>query len=689
MSEQASTNNIDISAEQSNDMAMESQNATPRQRPARYRTRTSVAPTPLSSTQSSPSSLDMPRPPISGGVDYFTRRPTQGLQTPLQQRRYTPTPTNELNSAGFMVPQHNFGNVNHPILGPRENRRSYAAPIGSSQSPLSPENHHSRRQVVQAQMDNVNRRSSSIRSPITQRYSASSDLRVPLPSEQVPAQRMYGGASGFGYTGNDRSTLPSQRQQAPHISSSNRQNISSLHGPGARMINVPQTQNHSTVGSLARSPKPVTNQHASMRMLPPMDFGTSSRNNLSQSNVVESISMPNFDVGAAPPRGHRRNKTTVSHLSDVYTRNAPHDNGAKTIRAVGGDIDMKVSNSKRATLPAFSFGSSAADLDELTNNIDGFADMNLEEKIPTRSSRPNEQRGKAPRPKHEHMQSNDSSSTVASDSWNVVDPTSAPPKKETGLRFDLETGMPSVVGASFMRPETLTSTEARRRYPLDEFVHAIQAGKKHGVRGNDFAYPKGTPSVKKHVRFASHSDYAPSMHYPSGSEDSTASTRAKIDLVKYAGSANDRRTGRAVLQRKGKDKRTTVMPRSALKTPAKQQNNPSGTGEERTRKAGEKDQQHKRHKHSSSLDLLSRASDSVIKFVAARAGIAPVQKDGALDRGFQFPARDDEQRVSSTPDLREIGGKKGSSRKRSGSLSRLLEGFGLKKPTKDNRDDDE
>ncbi|CAO2648305.1 Nn.00g075720.m01.CDS01 [Neocucurbitaria sp. VM-36] len=732
-----------------------------KERPTRYRKRTPVAPTsPLVGQQPSTSSDEMPSSSARGFDDY-ARIMTNRMTAPVSQtqRPRSVSLSSVPYSAGFDASQLN---LNDPFVGTRDTQYSYG--IAGGFSPLSPANRVTFPQAPGNQ--NAVYPISILWSPSFNTGQPTSPLpNMPLhtnfetrwptmPLQHLPSQHAQLRPTGYTYHGNDRTTLPSQ--QLSH-SLLNYQNMPSRHGSGPRMINIPPPVNYPTVDGVARPPTPYTNQDASMPMPPLVGFGMPGRKDFSENKTFESISIPDSSIGGMSSHGHRRNKTTISKIEDIGEWKAPAKNtrqGASELCAVGHQFGAKSSVSGHKTLPAFSFGAVPMNF---VNNVKGvkgannsiLAPQKIDQKLPRHAVLDNKRRAAPTSAKsstnpsygsshmlrrrhslsnlkkpivsmshaHEYKMSNDSNSTVASDSWSTFSSEITSPKKEVGLKFDLHTGLTTQVDAMSLKknnagfdlrksPAGMTSTEARHIYPLDAFV---SAGREHGVNTFDFAYASGTPPSKKHVRFASRSDHAPSLHFSSSSNDSTASTRVLIDLDEYDERMADGRKIRAISTANGKEEdEMTILPATTYKPPKKQliaetengliiretptndpsmkyQNNyidtnadgkfPNSNGANEFLKQGEHQLPPKQHKRSS---FFRRASDSLHKFAAAHAGMTPVRDDGdILNRGPQPSTRAVEQRVSSMPILRP-NEDEGNRPKRRSSFGRILERFGGK-----------
>ncbi|KAJ4369672.1 hypothetical protein N0V83_005434 [Neocucurbitaria cava] len=596
---------------------MDSQGTTPKQRPARYRQRTQLAPnTPVIADQTSALSQQM-----SSSAARSSNNPAGsqavGLTTPLFQGQpgYPPPLQFQSYHQGFEASQfhlnNQFGNI----------RYSYPMPGGSSRMSAIPQNQFPQTSGYQHSIGGQSTASWNPNFTITglpsPQHNQQLDARWPSqplqPVHHHPSQYAQFRATGYYHDGNDRMSLPSQQYVLPPRPAFSNHHSMLPHNPGSRsrMINIRPPMNYPTADGLARPPTPYTNHHASIPTPALTGFGMPGGKGFSENKELKSSSTSNPNVTTTAPRGHRRNKPTISKLEDVGVQQVPRKSD---------DRDLKINS----------------------------ADM--------------------------------------------------------------------------------SSTQARETYPLDEFV---PAGAEHDVDTFDLAYTSSAQRGKKHVRFASHSDHAPSTHYPSGSEDTTASTRSTIDLGEYKEPVGSGRTIFAVPRQTPKADRddTFLLPTTTYKPPGKhitaetdKQNitqiptleNKSVTDLNRSLYTtanksvinlpsynynehadtnpnsvahNQHDQPTQKHTRSASLSsVLRRATNGLQRFAAARAGMAPVRDDNrggaVLDRGFQFPARGAEQsarvlRSTASEECdkgEEIG--KGKGRERRVSFGRVLERFG-------------
>lgn len=607
---------------------MDSQGTNPKQRPAQYRQRTQLAPnTPVIADQTSALSQQMTSSAARSSNNPAGSQAV-GLNTPSFQGQpgYPPLLQFQSYHQGFEAsqvhPNNQFGNI----------RYSYPMPGGPSRTSAIPQNQFPQTSGYQHFMGgqgamswgpsfNTELPSPLLHNPLhNQQFDARWSSQPVQPVRNHPSQYAQLRATGYNHDGNDRMSLPSQQHLPPPAPAfSNYHNMLPQNpGPKSRMIKIPPPVNYPTVDGLARPPTPYTNRHASLPMPALTGFGMPGRKGFSEDKDLKSSNTSNLAVATTAPRGHRRNKPTISKLADAGLQTAPRKDDGRDIK-----ID----------------------------------------------------------------------------------------------------------------PSRMTATEARVAYPLDEFIHA---GAEHDIDTFDFAYTPGIARGKKHVRFASHSDHAPSMHYPSASEDSKASTGSTLDLDEYKEPMGNGRTIRAVQRKAPKADRddTFLLPATIYKPPEKhitaetnKQNitrittpaNKSVTDLNRSlyktaNKSAidlsssynynehaddnphsgahtQQDQPTRKHMRSASLSsVLRRATNGLQRFAAARAGMAPVRDDdrggAVLDRGFQFPAREVEQaRVLSVRVERratseegdkgdDIGKGKGMGHEWRDSFGRVLERFG-------------
>ncbi|KAI8943721.1 hypothetical protein NX059_001700 [Plenodomus lindquistii] len=220
--------------------------------------------------------------------------------------------------------------------------------------------------------------------------------------------------------------------------------------------------------------------------------------------VASPLKIPRFQI-------HRRNEMTVSSASEV---------------------SMLLPSSSGNPLPTFTFGSSGVVPGTGSVSLESFFDLSntatssfhdgYASKVPDSMTQDVAELSESPADDDEaiiaaHDQpgrriSTDSTSTVASESWNPYDsetlvllakPT-LPPRSDT---TNLNIASPPVAVTDITK---MSEYVVRERYPLED---CIVAGVEHDTLVYDFAYVSGVPPVRKHVRFASKSEYAPSIRF--------------------------------------------------------------------------------------------------------------------------------------------------------------------------------
>ncbi|KAF2855218.1 hypothetical protein T440DRAFT_514249 [Plenodomus tracheiphilus IPT5] len=249
----------------------------------------------------------------------------------------------------------------------------------------------------------------------------------------------------------------------------------------------------------------------------PATNGANTEHTADHTYPVETAVVAPFNV--RPTRGHRRNKMTISNMSD---------------------ISVPVYSSFRQPLPAFTFGSSAVDIDSPNvvpgptfKREDGTAYTanpvtNGERDLSTTSdsaiqffpefTEPPAEIEYVTRPPEPRRFSTSSTFTVASMSWNPFDSQTLELVYPHSLihhsgMVDPNSTSPPVVNTDVTQ---MSWDEVREHYSLDS--HLV-ADEEQGTRVHDFAYAAGAPPVHKHVRFASKSEHAPSAHHEWESED--------------------------------------------------------------------------------------------------------------------------------------------------------------------------
>ncbi|KAF1834596.1 hypothetical protein BDW02DRAFT_647477 [Decorospora gaudefroyi] len=433
---------------------------------------------------------------------------------------------------------------------------------------------------------------------------------IPSRRTKTPYQRRDTNGNG-----NDRDTLPSQNNPSSSTTLSR-------YRPSARMVYGPPTTSYTMMGSIVppslphampAAPIPASNMSA-LDLPHSKGFPDDTLRSEHTSKVVETTETPI----PAFKRGHRRKKTTISSMEELVPRRDPHkgiEYGTEAVRAVSAQYTHPSSTPARNTLPIFGAcpgvldcsssleddnkpfltqsefdpgrfepavldskqdADATSSMDNLTTVIgNDTADM-FDNSTPQKSISASEQEASLSsstqepvhlKPSHERKpstESNDSGSTVASDSWNTFDPATlspnaTPEKDENHERpssslsndsgstiasdsyniVDPETLSPQLTTQPTLRPVhpirkrastcidlfTLSSIEARHLYPLETITYA---NAETGTDVRDFAFA-ALSARKKRVRFAPHSEHAPSVHYESDDEEGSVGTLVDLD----------------------------------------------------------------------------------------------------------------------------------------------------------------
>jgi hypothetical protein len=444
------------------------------------------------------------------------------------------------------------------------------------------------------------------------------DRRASTPVERPPTRRGLADSSSSGLSGTDRGLLPSQRRKLSPPTTLSRQ------GAVRCMVNIPPPQTHATTDGFPQQVTPFAVPQPSVSASEMAGFGMPHREGFSENKVSESkvnrVEGTDVPAVAAAPfrRGHRRNKTTLSSEEDFAPCAVPRNDPVKGVaqnaegfRAVGGQHAMIPSIPESGGPHLFGYDStptkgpfSPADIklrqqkisifdndDEqppstptpLTNFL-GHPRMDnvSESSSPSISSSPPmfDQSHSSSKddliifpPGHTRkafggfIYSYDSSSTIASESWNAYDPVTLSPKstpeKEKGDKASLsgpppefspnalaefedlsessllpQSDIPSTSPRMLRRvgtfnfgpqidPFDLPLAVATARYPLENVTYASATD---GTDVFDHFYARGTwpRQGARHVRFNSEPHYAPA-HVRTDLDSSNGSNMIFID----------------------------------------------------------------------------------------------------------------------------------------------------------------
>ncbi|KAH7073474.1 hypothetical protein BKA63DRAFT_491479 [Paraphoma chrysanthemicola] len=348
--------------------------------------------------------------------------------------------------------------------------------------------------------------------------SAEQKALSPSPS-LLPSEFTEFSSSGSSPSRGGRNTLPSGVfNDTTHIPSRN--------GSDTRMMHIPPPKNYpSPVDGLPRPPTHFVNKHASMLMYPLIGFEAPvGHPNPSHVHLASNGTL-NLD---SPQRlGHRRNKTTISDMPGNGGSNTPEraalprlpkrEDPDELLTSEQSGVVGKVrrisfastrtkyrhkeyipleNDSMTSPLPV---GDQARALSQPHRWLSSVDDMlepvqasNTPESSPPRIGLANSTfanmslTGLGSQERRTSIDSTDSGSTVASESWNPVGELESPSEQEHVLKrkssvVDLKTGLRPVV----VDPSQLVEHTVRKLYSFDFFV---QAGPKRGVAVADFQY---------------------------------------------------------------------------------------------------------------------------------------------------------------------------------------------------------
>jgi hypothetical protein len=345
-------------------------------------------------------------------------------------------------------------------------------------------------------------------------------------------------SSGSTQLENDRTFLPSQLgKSSSGVFTPDAKHLPSQNGPGARMLCFSPTQRYSGVTEgLGIVPAPFTSidQRINIPAPPISGYGISLGESLVTIKAAEGSSTPKFKNSKI--HGHRRNKTTVSDMAIVMKspggkRLAPPNFqiGSPTI-APAADLkqklpvdhasassQLKYEYAQRVTTDEKSPSALSLALAQTELKSQDVPDVFTATKFMRLSPVHEQSTVSAPssdedfisftKVSHERTESGHSTnsiSTIASESWNVVDDFAAFREDQPALTnnaSDLRLAYQQGFGLDF---EQLTWEEAREIYPSDQYLMGTA---EHSVNVSDFAYmaehPINTSTSAKHVSFAS------------------------------------------------------------------------------------------------------------------------------------------------------------------------------------------
>lgn len=263
-------------------------------------------------------------------------------------------------------------------------------------------------------------------------------------------------------------------------------------------------------------PTPDVNEQASMPMTSLEDCGKLREKYHFSRKPVNLDNNP--DVSPAQPRRHRRNKTTISNISEIMTSPFDRDITLPTPSAPQGIASMAMStpedNLRWVEDKLFASPETAHKF--IVQRVPILSDQHHEDipPIPDTMSiyqsgddqKRSSFNGDAP-PKHGHVRTNsgssidsDYASTVADDSWNPVDDYIAsnssdeePDLSNAVSLFDMKSAYGrhrKSVSEVYENPEQMTENQTRLLYPLGD--HEL-AKLQHGTVVRDAAYVAGEP----------------------------------------------------------------------------------------------------------------------------------------------------------------------------------------------------